>query len=1033
MRGLWAAPNGSGNPRGKRGADVDVLSPGCRSSNLSSTSSTSETQLAVAAAPLANHRAGAGTCGPMATTSTLSGKSTRSRQASRVAAVGCGLREPGLDPKVAMRGPANRCWNLGLDASGRLSDVFNSVMLTGSAAFYDGYKSQNEDNVDLRQTYTPLSSTEYANSIDSSLFYAPWSTYGDDIKQPSNSQINVKNRIQTERNDYGSETDLYGLVSNILEEQDKSQPYFAEGTCSSNLKSVWPMNTNRFLDHHDLLTESKRPIETAISQQAFYSGESVSAVEKQHLHNSNLTPQQKIDELYHGFTGLDLEEQWLYFARSDHSNCYNIQTNDTVKATFQEYPFIKTCFTPQAGLSDIMKESGIDTCPYGREKIYAKGLEAPLQHKKAEILLSQFNRYNESADYCRYPEYAHPNKAKLNKCSNFSVQDGKKLANGTPETPTVETDAYTKLFQVKPANQKKMEETIPDQQNFMFPKTMSHLTEKQFAKEAGFTTDFGLKSEYGLKPHTTCPVNNDFTNVTEKQQFAKLDPPNSEYFKSVNLFSNSTSSGGISLNRPTWMNLQTKNNIPIPYRNQGNLMKLSSHLSAASKGSNHSSDFPQLSSTNLTTNSNLFQKYCQENPSAFSNFDFSYNSAERIQSVNHMEGLTKTGEENLFDSVTDKKIKQPNGFCDNYSVPQYGIIENVNKHNFQTKPQSGHYDPEEVPKHFDGLPQNIYQDLMESQSHFNTHRQGSGDSNINSRVNRTQASCFSNNYMMGDLRHNQGFQQLGSNGLPLRSTHPFSHSVVPLLDSYDLFSYDDLSHLYPYFNDMMYGDNSLSGFVPTFGFQRPIKTRSGPASELHIHLEECYEQWRALEKERKKTELALAKNYPGKKVSSTNNTPIPRLTSNPSRVDRLIVDELREQARVVTLLGKMERLRSSPLHANISTALDRHLESIHIVQSRRKDEIVNASNRQRQGVPRCQDDRDVFALASAIKEMCVATRKARTTLWCALQMTLPKTASTAGQADMEKAFQDIVNCEDKVHESINSSNPMNQRGETNKH
>lgn len=609
------------------------------------------------------------------------------------------------------------------------------------------------------------------------------------------------------------------------------------------------MNTSRFADHHDLLTETKRPIDTAISQQAFYSGESMSAVEKQYLHNSNLTPQQKIDELYHGFTGLDLEEQWMYPLRSDHSNCYNIQTNDTAKTTFQEYPFIKNCFTPQAGLSDIMKESGVDTYPYGREKMCVKSLEAPLQQKRAEMFLSQFNRYNENADYCRYPEYAHPNKAKLNKCSNFIVQDGKKLANGTPETPTVEADTYTKLFQVKPANQKKMEETIPDQQNFTFPKTTPHLTEKQFAKEAAFTADFGLKSEYGLKPHTACPTNNDFANVTEKP-FAKPEPPNSEYFKSVNLLSNSTSSGGINLNRPTWMTVQTKNNTLIPYRNQGNLMKLNSHLSAASKGSNHSSDFPQLS-TNLTPNSNLFQKYCQENPSAFSSLDFNYNGAERIQSVNHMEGLTKTAEENLFESVTDKKIKQPNGFCENYSAQQYGIIENV-KHNFQAKPQSGHYDPEEGPKHLDGLSQNTYQDLLEAQGHFNGHRQGSGDNNINSRVNRTQASCFSNNYMMGDLRHNQSFQQLGSNGFPLRSTHPFGHSVVPLLDSYDLFSYDDLSHLYPYFNDMMYGDNSFSGFVPTFGFQRPIKTRSGPASELHIRLEECYEQWRALEKERKK-------------------------------------------------------------------------------------------------------------------------------------------------------------------------------------
>lgn len=69
----------------------------------------------------------------------------------------------------------------------------------------------------------------------------------------------------------------------------------------------------------------------------------------------------------------------------------------------------------------------------------------------------------------------------------------------------------------------------------------------------------------------------------------------------------------------------------------------------------------------------------------------------------------------------------------------------------------------------------------------------------------------------------------------------------------------------------------------------------------------------------------------------------------------------------MTLLGKMERLRSSPLHANISTTLEKHLEVIHVVQSRRKDEIVNASNRQRQGAPRCQDDRGITTLRYFLK------------------------------------------------------------------
>lgn len=52
---------------------------------------------------------------------------------------------------------------------------------------------------------------------------------------------------------------------------------------------------------------------------------------------------------------------------------------------------------------------------------------------------------------------------------------------------------------------------------------------------------------------------------------------------------------------------------------------------------------------------------------------------------------------------------------------------------------------------------------------------------------------------------------------------------------------------------------------------------------------------------------------------------------------------------------------------------------------------------------------DVLALAAAIRELAASTRKARTALWCALQMTLPKTSLSGPvqQDDIEKALQEL--------------------------
>ncbi|KAL4228789.1 hypothetical protein ACF0H5_011829 [Mactra antiquata] len=206
-------------------------------------------------------------------------------------------------------------------------------------------------------------------------------------------------------------------------------------------------------------------------------------------------------------------------------------------------------------------------------------------------------------------------------------------------------------------------------------------------------------------------------------------------------------------------------------------------------------------------------------------------------------------------------------------------------------------------------------------------------------------------------------------------------------EGYDLVAIDAFGRMVPVqYTDMVYE------MPPGLVYGHPLlqnfrqQRRSGPANELHIKLEECYEQFKMVETERKKTEAELARQNPGKKVSSANNIVVPRLPSNPSRVDRLVVDSFKEHARIITLVEKMEKLREMNIHPSIHSSLERWLEGIRKVQARRKEEIVNAANRHRNGGPRQHDEKDILALAAAISELTVLSRKARTANWCALQM-----------------------------------------------
>ncbi|XP_029363867.1 meiosis-specific coiled-coil domain-containing protein MEIOC [Echeneis naucrates] len=163
----------------------------------------------------------------------------------------------------------------------------------------------------------------------------------------------------------------------------------------------------------------------------------------------------------------------------------------------------------------------------------------------------------------------------------------------------------------------------------------------------------------------------------------------------------------------------------------------------------------------------------------------------------------------------------------------------------------------------------------------------------------------------------------------------------------------------------------------------------GPLTQLHFYVDECYEQWKCLERERKMTETILTKTFPGKRITAVSNTTLPKTPPNPTRVDHLIVKLMREQAKVTSLLHRMECLRNIPLHINIHTALSRHHMSLCITQARRKEELANKSKHQQQR-GHFTEEKDIAPLIIALKDLAAATRKLQTELWCALQMTLPK-------------------------------------------
>ncbi|XP_028311481.1 uncharacterized protein moto isoform X2 [Gouania willdenowi] len=165
-------------------------------------------------------------------------------------------------------------------------------------------------------------------------------------------------------------------------------------------------------------------------------------------------------------------------------------------------------------------------------------------------------------------------------------------------------------------------------------------------------------------------------------------------------------------------------------------------------------------------------------------------------------------------------------------------------------------------------------------------------------------------------------------------------------------------------------------------------TQGEPVNQFLNYLEECFEQGRWLEKERKRTEAFIMKTVCGKKVAVVTISDRPKHPQNHKTVKQLLVNQKREQAKVSSLLNTMEREYNTSLLIGIHTALVRHKLAISVLQSRCQEDVLNIGRQQL--LSYLPPNKDATLVNIALKELLVATRKLRTALHSALQMIMPK-------------------------------------------
>ncbi|XP_017552852.1 meiosis-specific coiled-coil domain-containing protein MEIOC [Pygocentrus nattereri] len=850
---------------------------------------------------------------------------------------------------------------ISVDANGAKM-AFDQFHITGSDSYYSLYKCQHDFSGDSGQQFQHFT-TDFSLHDEPQLPYNSWAAQDDPDQLMNYAQGISNNRNLIDGNDCGSETDLYGLVSTILEEADPVDSYYSPETLSG-LKTVLSPKSMKEASLQYLNSEAKM--------------QSSSGIQSDHLCPEPMgRDSNQRNDIYQHFNGVDVpafdvaDPAWLISTCNGEPEAYTPGVQDLTRPP----PGLSIPPAANAYLSKGRAGKSEYGIPMpGKDSGFCSTSNAHSENMDSLNDLCRLSNMMNDSCFSPYQDFIALSRTKVQNNRSFSTQDANMLTSniqallmGEEENVYKSELAQNNFVKAQDENMVRLK-SFPLQKMSPFVSHMHSLKREMSGSMREQRTCDGVKSQ---------PLQSDYI----PKEFSGFSQP-SGYFEHSKTFSPPFNPSTPPQSKETTQRkIRTHQTSLYEYHHGLSNHYQSKKLPTKTSISTDHSGISKLMSHSVAEFVPLLSS--QQRPTARVLTDVGQGDGLSLQGRMGQAGLglgleglrnvAGTGDGMDFNLQLDKGRLQ-------------GAPATSEGHRIGAKPKSTASFPREVDKQ-QGLLQNPFQILGNMYVGHARHK-GAGSSLAKS----LPSQMFPYMNQMGDPRQNQ------CHLFPSRSLLTYGASM-PLVDMSELLPDGEFAILNPYLQELMGSnpacvDGPFPGFLPTMRSLKLSKSCGAPMSQLHHYLEECYEQWRMLEKERKKTEAVLVKRYPGKCLSLESNNSPPKMPPNPSRVDRLIVDQLREQAKVVSLLGKMERLWSFPLHANICSALDRHLEAIYITQARRKDEFLNSSSRQRQGSAYLREDREILCWASTLKDLSSSTRKSRTALWCALQMTLPKTTTS---------------------------------------